>query len=363
MSKILFVSAHAPTNLYPQAGQKIALKNLEDYANSGATVDIVVIANQIEITAATDLAQKFGRHLYAFPLSKWKKISGCLINFSIPFKFSTRLQSATIKKLKSLLETNIYDLVHFEYSHAGVYVDLIQHYVNPNLTKTIVSIHDVVSQSFLRKTESNLILGIEVARLFNYEKTLYSAVDELWVLSKKDCNILTSLFGIPEAKILVKPPQVSSFISQVKRHPEKVEKKSLLFWGAMNRSENEQAVLTFIEKCFNKVLETDPSFRLYIVGSNPSKQLLALASNNIIVTGFVEDPIHLFEKAQIGIVPLLQGAGVKLKTLEMLEAGLPVIATKIGAEGVDYVGEQLLVNDNFDQWVDWILKWRVGNTE
>jgi len=55
MPKILFISAHAPTNLYPQAGQKIALCNLNKYHVDNTRVDIVVIANKVEINAATDL--------------------------------------------------------------------------------------------------------------------------------------------------------------------------------------------------------------------------------------------------------------------------------------------------------------------
>ena len=57
MSKILFISAHAPTNLYPQAGQKIALTNLNKYHVDNTTVDVVVIANFSEINAATDLIE------------------------------------------------------------------------------------------------------------------------------------------------------------------------------------------------------------------------------------------------------------------------------------------------------------------
>ncbi|MBW4480082.1 MAG: glycosyltransferase family 4 protein [Tolypothrix brevis GSE-NOS-MK-07-07A] len=353
MSKILFISAHAPTNEYPQAGQKIAFRNLEEYAKHGI-LDIVVIANQAEIIAAKDLREKFSDRIYTHPLFKLNKISACLTYFHIPFKFSTRRQIAVIKKLQELLKQNTYDIIHFEYSHAAVYLNFIKQQINSKHTKTVISIHDVVFQSYLRKAESNFILGIEVARIFHYEKNLYSTATQLWVLSQKDRDILTSLFSIPQEKILVKPPQLSKFIYQVKRHPEKIEKKSLLFWGAMNRPENEQAILTFVENCFSKLRQKDPEFKLYIVGSSPTNRVLTLKSDNIIVTGFVEDPTAFFEKAEIGIVPLLKGAGIKLKTLEMLEAGLPVISTTVGAEGVGFTGNKLLVNDNFDEWVNLI---------
>ena len=174
---------------------------------------------------------------------------------------------------------------------------------------------------------------------------------------------MTSLFSILEKRIIVKPPQLSNFIYQVKRHSQKIEKKSLLFWGAMNRPENEQAILTFIDNCFYKLRQKDSEFKLYIVGSSPTKKLLAFKSDNIVITGFVEDPTAFFEKAEIGIVPLIKGAGIKLKTLEMLEAGLPVIATTVGAEGVDFTGKKMVVSDNFDEWVNLILDWGLGTRD
>lgn len=354
MSKILFISAHAPTEKYPQAGQKIAFNHLQQYLTSSA-IDVIVIANQIEIDAAEDLRQKCNNHLYTYPIHKLNKISSCLLHPNTPLKFATRKQPQVLHKLQQLLATNTYEIIHFEYSHAAVYLDFIQTQINPNLTQTVISIHDIVTQSFLRKAATNPLLGIEVARIFRYEQSIYSTANHLWVLSKKDRDILTSLFSIPEAKITIKPPQLSNFVYQVKRHQE-IEAKSLLFWAAMNRSENEEAIVTFVKECFQKLLEYDPQYKLYIVGSNPSQKVQKLASSHIIVTGFVEDPTPFFEKAAIGIVPLLRGAGIKLKTLEMLEAGLPVISTSVGAEGIDLAVNKLVVSDDFGEWVKLILE-------
>ena len=353
MAKVLFISAHAPTNLYPQAGQKIALNNLERYhaENKSLDVDVIVISNQAEIDAATDLVDKYRNNLFTYPLIKSAKIINCLNNLSIPLKFATRYQKTVAGKLEDLLAKNTYDLIHFEYSHAAVYLDLVKSLIQSQHTRIIISIHDIVTQSFLRKSEQNLILGIELARLFKFEKKIYSNVDELWVLSTKDCKILTSLFAISENKIIIKPPQLSSFIYQVERNRDKIEKKSLLFWAAMNRPENEQAAIIFIKECFTKILKIDSEYKLYLVGSNPSAKLRKFATNNIIITGFVQDPTHFFEKAEIGIVPLFQGAGIKLKTLEMLAAGLPIISTTIGTEGIE-TSDNIFINDNFDEWIN-----------
>ncbi|MGD1871589.1 MAG: glycosyltransferase [Mastigocoleus sp.] len=396
---ILYICAHSPTKLYPQAGQKIAWHNLRKYAiNNNDNVDIVIIANKAEIDTAQDLITEYGDRLYPYPLSKLNKIKSCLSNLHIPLKFATRSHKQAARQIRLLLSANNYDIIHFEYSHAAVYLDFIldletfavfknhrKFFNSQNLnfsnnllvkrvveeeekeeerkkekniyqkTKVIISIHDIISQSFLRKAESQSLLGIEVARLFAYEKKIYNLADELWVLSNKDRDILTSLFSVPAHRIIVTPPPLSDFVYKINRKPDKIEPLSILFWGAMDRPENEQAVIEFVDQCFHKLVQKNPKYKLYIVGSKPSQKVLSLQSQDIIVTGFIKDPTPFFEKAAIGVVPLLTGAGLKLKTLEMLQAGLPVISTSVGAEGVTQ-NENLFVNDKLGEW-DEFLSW------
>jgi glycosyltransferase involved in cell wall biosynthesis len=356
MSKVLFISAHTPTNQYPQAGHRIASMNLAKYADLHEIVDVIVIANTTETDVARDLITEFGKNLYTYPLSKLTKAINCLQYYQVPLKFASRFSRVVKKKIQELLIKNTYDIVHFEFSHAAVYFDVVQKYTNSQRTRTIISIHDVLTQVWLRQSVKRLFFDVEAARIFRYEQKLYSSASELWVLSEKDRRLLTSLFMVNSEKVVVKPPQASSFVSQVKRRSEKIEKKSLLFWAAMERPENEQAVLTFVEKCFKKIIQQDREFKLYIVGSNPSKKVLALACKQITITGFIEDPSDFFEKAAIGIVPLLEGGGIKLKTLEMLEAGLPVVATSIGAEGIVSMDKKLIVSDNFEDWFEMLTK-------
>ena len=102
----------------------------------------------------------------------------------------------------------------------------------------------------------------------------------------------------------------------------------------MSRPENYRAAQNFLYQQFPIILKVFPNAKVYVVGSDPPDSLLRLASNSIFITGFVEDPTEYFELASVGIAPLSEGAGIKLKVLEMLSAGMPVIASPIGAEGI-----------------------------
>ena len=133
-------------------------------------------------------------------------------------------------------------------------------------------------------------------------------------------------------KIEVVFPEVDEWILTVDRS--KYKEKTILFLGAMNRFENQDAIMWFVKDILPLLINKIPDIKLYIVGGNPPENILKLASDNVIVTGFVDSLQEYFEKVHIAVVPLRYGAGVKIKTLETLAAKIPTISTEIGAEGI-----------------------------
>lgn len=125
------------------------------------------------------------------------------------------------------------------------------------------------------------------------------------------------------------------------------ERSGIIFVGGFSHFPNEDAALWFCKNIFPKVLKKIPEMKLYLVGSNPSEKILSLKSENIVVAGFVEDEKlqELNKKIKLSVVPLRFGAGVKGKIIEALYEKIPVITTKIGAEGIDSGGEILVIAD------------------
>lgn len=112
------------------------------------------------------------------------------------------------------------------------------------------------------------------------------------------------------------------------------EENNIMFFGAMDRQENYESCIWFIENVFNKLLKIDKSFKFFIVGNKPNEKLYKYSNHNIIITGFVDDVTEYFSKALCMVVPLLLGAGIKIKVLEGMSAGLPVLTNDIGIEGI-----------------------------
>lgn len=107
--------------------------------------------------------------------------------------------------------------------------------------------------------------------------------------------------------------------------------KNIVFYGAMARSENYLSAEWFINNCMP---ELDDSFRLLIIGSNPPERLKKYQNSRIIITGFVEKVDSYFEDCFALVAPLVLGAGVKIKVIEAMSAGIPVLTNDIGIEGI-----------------------------
>ncbi|MEJ0015491.1 MAG: glycosyltransferase [Acetobacteraceae bacterium] len=110
----------------------------------------------------------------------------------------------------------------------------------------------------------------------------------------------------------------------------------MLFVGSFAHLPNQHGVLWFVELVLPLILARVPAARFAIVGSNPSPEVRALAGGPISVQANVSDAQlrSLYREARVAAVPLRYGAGVKLKVVEALREGLPLVTTPVGAQGL-----------------------------
>jgi GT2 family glycosyltransferase/glycosyltransferase involved in cell wall biosynthesis/tetratricopeptide (TPR) repeat protein len=111
----------------------------------------------------------------------------------------------------------------------------------------------------------------------------------------------------------------------------------LVFVGNYKHDPNEDAVLYFVDEIFPRIKQELPDVKLYVVGNSPTPQVQALASDDVIVTGFVPEVTPYLLDSRVFVVPLRYGAGLKGKIGEALAAGIPIVTTLIGAEGMNLV--------------------------
>jgi polysaccharide biosynthesis protein PslH len=135
------------------------------------------------------------------------------------------------------------------------------------------------------------------------------------------------------------------------------EEHSLVFTGLMSYFPNNTGMLYFLDKIFPIVAAAVPDTHMYIVGKNPTKELLARQSRTVTVTGFVTDVRPFIARSAIYIIPLLVGGGIRGKALEAMAMRKAIVTTTIGVEGINLRHNySALFGDTPEAFADAILK-------
>jgi len=123
---------------------------------------------------------------------------------------------------------------------------------------------------------------------------------------------------------------------------------TVVFVGNMEYPPNQQAVELIATKIAPETLSKIENVRFVMVGRKPRKLPL---SSSLIFTGVVQDVAQYLAASDVAIAPLLQGSGTRLKILEYLSCGLPVISTSIGIEGLEVRNAvNVLIEDDMDEF-------------
>ncbi len=124
--------------------------------------------------------------------------------------------------------------------------------------------------------------------------------------------------------------------------------EAILFVAGFGHPPNEDAALWCATEIFPRIAAARPAARLQIVGSNPTEKVRALAGGAISIAANVTDAelAAFYRDARVAIVPLRYGAGVKLKVVEALARGIPLVTTSSGAQGCDGLEHVIAVQDD-----------------
>ena len=188
--------------------------------------------------------------------------------------------------------------------------------------------------------------GIELksAALRELELALIRATDTTLVVTEAEREQVR--LDVPDADVRVLP-NVHPLSARVAPFDARA---GLLFVGGFEHTPNVDAVLTLVNDVMPLVWRENPELRLTVVGADAPPEIRALASANVRVPGWVPDLEPLLSSALALVAPLRYGAGLKGKVTQALAAGLPVVTTPIGAEGLDASdGEQLLIGADAEE--------------
>jgi len=208
----------------------------------------------------------------------------------------------------------------------------------PDLSECVLFQHNVEAVIWKRRTEhaSDPVryryLKLQAERMFRYEGEVCRKVRKVIAVSETDAALMREWYGIKPTEAV--PTGVDAEYFKVRGAVSPVA--DLVFVGALDWAPNIDGVDWFQREVLPLMLRSRPDCTLAIVGRNPPRAIRELSARypGIQVTGTVPDVRPWLWGSKVSIVPLRVGGGTRLKIFEAMAAGVPVVSTTIGAEGL-----------------------------
>jgi glycosyltransferase involved in cell wall biosynthesis len=258
--------------------------------------------------------------------------------------------------LRRLARTGEFDIIHADQlSMAGW--GLLAAEAAPRRPRTLLDEHNAIYQLAGRMAAEarglpRLLIAREARAFERYEAAILRAYDATLAVTPEDRQRLLTLFGESEqaalaGKFTVVPICVDpQAVRPVARKSQLANSQfTILHLGAMFWPPNVSGVLWFARQVLPLIWQEIPDVRFVIVGKKPPPEVQALAADpRIQVTGYVADPLPYLQAADVFVVPLFSGGGMRVKILDGWLWGLPIVSTPIGAEGIQSCpGENILI--------------------
>lgn len=202
------------------------------------------------------------------------------------------------------------------------------------------------------------IIGkIETMRVKKYELCISALANKILCVSLNDIENLKKV-GVQENKIELLMSVGDEIL--LKKEDLKFEdtENALLFIGTLTWEPNIDGLIWFIENGWEKLKKKIPLVKFYIIGKNPPEKLKNLVKkySDIILTGFVENLEDYYKKCRVFVAPLRYGSGIKIKNINAMYRGIPLVTTSIGAEGIEGKdGIHFMIGDTINSLIDKIL--------
>ncbi len=258
------------------------------------------------------------------------------------------------ESLEQVLIEQDFDLVHFEWTQMAQYADLVPHI--PKLV-TEIEVNYAAHHSLVgleRNPFRRLRLYYNTLQTLNRELQLCRKTEGVICVTDSDADFLAGY--VPRERLHVLNTGVDTRYF-TPGPDERVEPDSLVYVGAFRHEPNVDAMLFFHTAVFPRILKSRPGTHLYIVGSSPPAVVRSLSEHpNVTVTGFVEDIREYYDRAQVVIVPLRTGVGIRGKILEGWAAGKAMVATSQACLGIRAEhGENILIADDPEEFAAWAV--------
>lgn len=268
-------------------------------------------------------------------------------------RFISRIFKAELIKL---LKNNQFDIIQLEGLYVCPYIPVIREYSSAKIVYRAHNIEHEIWQRTVALTKGWKKLYIKnlSKRIKRFEKYWLNQYDLLVPITERDGAILNKLGN-------TRPQQVSQTgidASVLIPNSKKLEHPSLFHIGSLEWTPNQEGLIWFLDKCWAKVNAQFPDLKFYVAGRNAPEWLQKrLDLPNVVFVGEVPDAYDFMNSKSIMVAPLFSGSGMRIKIIEGMALGKPIVTTSIGTEGISTTsGVNLIVADNETDFVNALSK-------
>ncbi len=265
---------------------------------------------------------------------------------------ATRFISETFAaELKNVLKDNEFDVIQLEGLYVCPYIPVIR---ENSKAKIIYRAHNIEHEIWSRT--AIMAHGLEKWYLKNLSKRIKKF--EVQTLNKYDLLVpITGRDGAILNKLGNKKPmhvsQTGIDSSVLIPNSKNLKHPTLFHIGSLEWSPNQEGLIWFFEHCWDSIREKYPDLQFFIAGRNaPAWFQKMLDLPNVVFKGEVADAYEFINSKSIMVVPLFSGSGMRIKIIEGMALGKPIVTTAIGTEGISTTsGENIVVTEDADGFV------------
>jgi glycosyltransferase involved in cell wall biosynthesis len=345
---------------YPlDSGPKIKTYNVIKYLAQNHRVTLVSFVRGDQTEHARHL-ERYCQAVHTVPIERGAIRNAWYMGLSFlsgqPFMMTRDDRKAMRQLVARLCAEQSFDAVHADQLNMGQYAERV-----PGALK-VLDTHNALWLLYQRLWETmsrgpqKWLLGRDWRLLKSYEGRLVRKFDAVLAVSHEDKAALQQAAG-EQTEISVIPIAVDT--DEVCVIEREAQPTHILHIGTMYWPPNIDGVQWFIQQIYPLVRQQRPDVQLDIVGSRPPVDLLALNENGlgINVTGYVIDPLPYQQQAAALIVPLRSGGGMRVKILNALAKGIPIVSTTLGYESIAVTpGQDILVGDTPQEFAAQLLR-------
>lgn len=226
--------------------------------------------------------------------------------------------------------------------------------------QSIIEMTDALSKTYVLSSQAKgvgllkYVYLLEQSLIAKYELSVTSRFPKVVLVSQSDIDYLKAKEKVHNTSLTLH----SNGVMIPDTLSDTVDADKICFLGNMRSMQNQDAALYFANEVFPLIKKERPTAKFHIVGSLPPPSIQALASDDIIVTGFVDDLEAYIQNSCLMVAPVRVAAGIQNKVLVAMGCGIPVVLTTLISRAIPELvnGENCIISDESQAFADNCLK-------